>query len=95
MQRSHAASRLMSRNVKVKGHPQVATEKATALSIEALHFPNEEIRQRALAGDWPELQPHQWAILTGHPKPFMSWYANVMPREEYEKAKAETNGKQP
>jgi hypothetical protein len=40
-----------------------------------------------MAGDWPELKAHQWAILNGQTGLFMSWNMVAITREEFEEAK--------
>jgi len=40
---------------------------AAAIKLADLCYPDAEIQAQILAGDWPDMQPYQWAILVGSP----------------------------
>jgi hypothetical protein len=55
---------------------------ARAINLGELRYPDEATKAQISRGDWPELSVYQWAILVGHPAPFMPWDATTITREE-------------
>jgi len=60
---------------------------AIAINLNDLCYPSDEIRLQVMSGNWPELSEYQWAILAGHPIPFMPWKVEPATREQFDLAK--------